>query len=292
MVSVVLSVRNESPWITDQMQAIVGQVVNVPFEVLVADGGSSDDTVARVEAFSGGDHKVTVIDASARRGKPFGQRLGAQAASGDLLVFADGDDVAAPGWLQAFVDASPQYDMVGGPLDVTSLNDPRVLASRGWVKRVTGGLPEALRSGHVYAVGANSAIWRSTFMAIDQPASDLPPEASGAEDVDLMFRLRRSGGSVGFAPQAVMAYRLRADGEALRRQVYSYGIGDAAVVKRHRDLGARGDSLLAALRKWALLAPRALKARVEGDDLHWARAELAGARGRLRGSLKYRVLCL
>lgn len=290
--SVVLSVRNESPWISDQLASITSQQVGTPFEVLVADGGSTDDTVERAEAFAEQGHRVTVLDASERRGKQFGQRLGALAASGELLAFADGDDVACPGWLQAIVDASPDYDMVGGPLDLGTLNDPQLVASRPWVKRVTKGLPEALRSGHVYAVGANSAIWRSVFLEVDQPGYDLPAEASAAEDMDLMFRLRRAGGTVGFAPGAVMAYRLRSDGSALRRQVRAYGVGDAAVVKRYHDLGARGDPLPEALRKWARLLPAAVKAALEHDDLHWARTELVGARGRLAGSLMFLTFCL
>jgi GT2 family glycosyltransferase len=182
--------------------------------------------------------------------------------------------------------------MVGGPLDLDRLNDARLVASRPWVQRVTKGLPVALRSGHVYAVGANSAIWRSVFLDVDQPAHDLPFEASAAEDMDLMFRLRRAGGTVGFAPGALMGYRLRSDGAALRRQVRSYGVGDAAVVKRYRDLGARGDPLPEAVRKWARLVPAAAKAALEHDELHWARTELAGARGRLRGSVKFLVFCL
>lgn len=291
-VSVVISVRNGAPWITDQLIAITSQELTIPFEILIADGGSTDDTVDRCHAFRCQEPPVHIIDASKRRGKQYGQRLGVRAAAGDFIAFADADDLASPGWLRGLLEPSSEFEMVGGPLDITSLNEPAVVASRPYVEKRVHGLTTALGSGLLYAAGANSAIWRDIFLEIDDPEHDLPAPASASEDLDLMFRLTRAGGSVGFAPDAVMAYRLRADGRALRRQMRSYGVGHAAIVKRYRDLGAKGDSLSNALKKWAFIAPRAAKASLTREDLHWARSDFAFAMGRLEGSFRYRVWCL
>jgi len=292
LVSVVLSVRNASPWITDQLEAITSQQLGIPFEVIVADNGSTDDTVERSRAFERLGQGFRIVDASARRGKQYGQRRGVQVARGELVAFADGDDVATPGWLQALVDASTDFDMVGGPLDIRSLNTAAVIASHPWIPTFTSGLAEAMGSGSFYAAGSNCAIWRSVFLEIDEPERDLPPEAASAEDVDLGFRLMRAGASLGFAPEAVMAYRLRGQGRSVRAQLRAYGIGDAMLVKRYRALGAQGDSLPAALKKWGFLLPRAAKAKLEGDDLHWARSQFAVSLGRLEGSVRFGVLCL
>jgi len=294
LVTVVLATHNGSPWISDQLAAITSQNLVMPFEVVVSDNGSTDDTIERCRAFVDlAEPQTRIVDAGERPGQSFAQRLGVLAARGQLIVFADDDDVAAPGWLQGLVDASTEFDMVGGPLDISSLNVPATIDARGrrWLEGLMHGLPESPGTNLAYAIGANSAIWRSVFLEIDEPENDLPPEASSV-DRDLMFRLRRAGGSVGFAPGAVMAYRLRGDGRALRRQVRKHGLCDAAMVQRYRDLGASGDSLRAALRKWAFIAPRAAKAALERDQLHWARAQLAFAVGRLEGSVRFRVVCL
>jgi glycosyltransferase involved in cell wall biosynthesis len=178
LVSVVLSVRNASPWITDQLEAITTQQLGIPFEVIVADGGSTDDTVDRSRAFERLGQGCRIVDASERRGKQYGQRLGVQVARGELLVFADGDDVAAPGWLQALVDASVEFDMVGGPLDLRSLNTAALIAARPWIEPRQSGLAEAMGSSCLYASGSNCAIWRSVFLDIDEPERDLPLEAA------------------------------------------------------------------------------------------------------------------
>lgn len=285
-VSVVLTVLNGSPWITDQLRAILDQQISVPFDVLVADNGSTDDTIERASAFAE-SAPVRVLDASAAPGKQFGQRLAVNAARGELIAFADADDVAREGWLEALVDKAAAFDMIGGAFDLDSLNAPEVVASRAAILRRAEGLLEVLGSGIYFPSGANCAIWRSLYRAVDDGTS-LPL----AEDMDLALRVARAGGVIGFAPEAIMAYRLRSEGHALLRQRRRQGMGQAIIVKKYRDMGVRGDSLPTALRKWALLLPRAAKARLEHDELHWARSELAFALGRLEGSMRFRAMCL
>lgn len=284
-VSVVVCVRNGSPWITHQLSAILSQRSSVPFEVVLADNGSTDDTVERARAFA--TRRLRVLDASAVPGKRSAQRAAVNAANGEFIAFADADDVAAAGWLEALVAKASEFDMVGGALDIVSLNAPEVIASRGYVSRRASGLVEAVGSGIYAPSGANCAIWRATYLRVDDGTS-LPI----GEDLDLAFRVARAGGKIGFAPESVMAYRLRPDGYTLRRQMHRYGMVEAAMVKKFHDLGAHGDSLPTALRKWLFLSPRAAKARFERDEFHWARSEFAYALGRLEGSIRFRTMCL
>lgn len=290
LVSVVIAVHNGLPLILEQLDAITAQKVDVPFEVVIADNGSTDGSAEQCirHCLSG---EVRVIDASDRRGKAFAVRAGVLEAKGDLIVIADQDDICAPNWLQSLVDTAPSYDVVGGRLDLTTLNSDEVVRSRPWIMMFAEGLPTSPGSGVPYAVGCNVAIWRDVFEALEIGAEELPGDFVG-EDRERGLRLKRMGRSLGYTQGAVVYYRLRGDGKSLRRQLQAYGRSDALLAKRFADLGERGDSFGSALRKWCSLAPRAAKAALEGDDLHWARAELAVAIGRLKGSFRYKVLCL
>lgn len=292
LVSVVIATFNGSPWVTDQLSAVISQQCDIPFEIVVVDGGSTDDTVDRCRAFQISATSLRIFEGTRRRLKQPAQRAGVLEARGDLLAFVDQDDVCAPGWLQALVNSSISFDMVGGALDTASLNAQRAVDARPWIGTFVCGLPYLVNSGLDFAAGANCAIWRSVFLAIDEPENDLPMGAMTADDLDLGFRLHRAGGTLGFAPDAVVAYRLRGEGCAIRRQLRAYGAGEAMMVKRYRCMGAHGDSLRRALGKWLFIAPRAAKAALEHDDLHWARSEWSVARGRLAGSLRYRTWCL
>src|SRR5690606_10578144 len=91
-ISVVIPARDAARWIDAQLGALACQEVPVPWEVVVADNGSTDDTVARAEAWA--DRlPVRVVDASGRPGPNHARNQGTAAARGDLLLYCDADDV-------------------------------------------------------------------------------------------------------------------------------------------------------------------------------------------------------
>lgn len=283
----VLAVRNGMPEITQQLEALTDQELDVPWELVIADNGSSDTTLAEVARFEGRVPRLVVVDASARPGQQFARRCGVAAATGELVAFCDADDVVASGWLQALVDASRDFDAVGGAVELTTLNDDRLIATRPGRHESEARLPDC-SPGTPYPVGANWAIWRSVYTEIDEPDRDLPPGVA-AEDVETGCRLRRAGRSLGFAPRARVAYRLRATPTETYPQLRGYGRGAAVIAARYPDLIGVRPSLVRTLWLCVVLAVRVAKARLEGDDLHWSRFQLALELGRLEGSLRVRL---
>lgn len=293
LVSVVLAVRDGEQWIEAQLEGLARQRASTPFEVIVADNGSKDRTRDIVNAFTSRIPSLAVVDASDRRGQRDAQRAGVRRSKGELLLFLDGDDVVPPGWVSAMSSTAIGCDMIAGAVEVETLNDGESLRGRPHVRTTgTSALAESLQAGP-YAIGAAFGLWRDVWEAVDRPGTELPASCrGGGEDRDLSWSVRRQGYEIGFCPAPPLAYRLRPAGQPTRGQLRSYGIADAALVRRHRDLGARGDRPIAALRKYATILPRAAKARWEGDEAHWSRSELAVALGRLEGSLRFRVCCL
>lgn len=292
-VSIVVAVKNGLPWLRPQLASLVKQEAPVPLEIIVADNGSSDGTARLVQEFAEQSPRLRYLDAGSCRGQRDAQRLAVEHSTGELLLFADADDICPPGWAAAMMSAASSCHLVAGAVDVEALNDDDAINARPYAR--TTGVTAPAQSLHAgpYAIGANFAVWREVWLSVDDPSSDLPPSCiGGGEDRDFSYAVRQRGYVLGFCPHPPVQYRLREPGPKLRRQLRSYGIADAALVKRYGSLGARGDSVLSALRKYLFLVPRAAKARLEGDEAHWARSELAVALGRLEGSLRYRVLCL
>ncbi len=100
-------------------------------EVVLADNGSTDETVAIVSAYKGRVPNLRIIDASARRGQPYALNRGATAASGESIVFCDADDLVGEGFVAAMGNALTRYDFVACRLDLERLNPPWIVASRG-----------------------------------------------------------------------------------------------------------------------------------------------------------------
>lgn len=79
----------------DGRKAALDQAMDVPdVEIVVADGGSSDDTISITERLG-----IRLVTAPRGRGPQLA--AGAQAAGGDWLLFLHADTLLAQGWMQA-----------------------------------------------------------------------------------------------------------------------------------------------------------------------------------------------
>ena len=128
--------------------------------------------------------------------------------------------------------ALDRWPAVGGYLDEESLNPPAVLA---WRPRATPGelpCPFGLLPA---PIGANCGVWRDAYEAVG--GFDLSFRGAAAEETDLFWRLQLAGYQLGYAPDAVVAYRHRPDLRSLLRQWRGYGRGRAHLVARYQELG-------------------------------------------------------
>ena len=85
-ISVVIPALNEAMRIESTLEAVVAQPE--PWEVIVVDGGSADDTRARAEAYA------TVLTSPPGRARQMNR--GAQDADGDVLLFLHADTLLPP----------------------------------------------------------------------------------------------------------------------------------------------------------------------------------------------------
>ena len=145
-------------------------------EVLVADGGSADDTEAVVRRAPGA-RLVT-----APRGRALQMNAGAAAATGDVLLFLHADTRLPAGFEGAIVCALGDLRVVGGRFDVV-LDNPR------WPFRMVSALMN-LRSRLSGIFTGDQAIFvrRAAFEALGGYAA-IPL----MEDIELTRRLRRLG---------------------------------------------------------------------------------------------------
>lgn len=114
-VTVVVSSRNAADVITEQLDAIYGQLRHGD-EMIVIDDASTDDTTAVVCTWKGRhcDRPVTVLRAHVRGGPNASRNAGTAFANCDLVAFTDGDDVVNPGWLDALRAACAPRTLVAG----------------------------------------------------------------------------------------------------------------------------------------------------------------------------------
>ncbi len=252
---------------------------------MVVDNGSTDRTLEVVEAWRHRLPALRVVDASAVRGLNYARNRGAEAAIGELLAFADGDDEATEGWLGGLVAAAAGADLVGGPLDAEALNGD---SPAGWIPHdPMTELP--LGAGfRRYAPGGNCAVWADVARKVRWNED----YAMGGSDVEFSWRVGLAGGQLSFAPRAVMRRRAPADLAGLARTYFRYGLAAPRVYRDFRAAGMPGSDRRQLTSLWRFLArgaPRAV--RSHGFRGRWVR--VAAVRlGRVVGSVRHRALYL
>lgn len=125
-VSVVIAAFNRE----DSVRAAVDSVLEQTYpdlELIVVDDGSSDGTIAALEAIS--DPRLTVIASGENRGVSAARNRGIEAARGHWVAFHDSDDIWRPEKLakqMADLDA-PGADFVAGycGMEIEHANPPR-----------------------------------------------------------------------------------------------------------------------------------------------------------------------
>lgn len=198
-VSVLIAVLNGASTIAAQLRSLAGQTYQGPLEIVVADNGSSDGTAALVRDLASElPVKIDLVDASAKRGAPFALNRAAEAATGDLLLICDADDIATSEWVESMVLSLANSRFVAGRLR-PFLHTPGDMAAAAERTNVD--------PWHGYcnsAATANVGLHRETFETL----GGIDERFLAAYDVDLAVRAHEQGVSVTASPGA-MWYRQR-----------------------------------------------------------------------------------
>src|SRR5215207_5018220 len=107
-VTVVIPARNESRTIETVVRSILASTYH-PFELVVVDDRSTDDTASIVERLAAGDARLRLVRGEPLPdgwyGKPWACVQGARAGTGELLLFTDADTRHEPELLGRAVGA-------------------------------------------------------------------------------------------------------------------------------------------------------------------------------------------
>lgn len=243
-VSVVIPVKDDAGPLRACLAALAAQTVS-PFEIVVVDNGSSDDSAA--VAVAGGASVVT----EPMRGIPAAASTGYDAALGDVIARVDADSTPPADWIERLLVSfrDPDVDAVTGPGTFPELRGvPLVLADvlymRAYFVLVGGALAHWPLFGSNFAMRADA--WRSVRCSVHRD----DPEVH--DDMDLSVFLGRDHSilldrGLGMPISARPFSSLRSMWRRNRRAFHTLRVGGrtASPFRRWRDRveRARGRSL-------------------------------------------------
>lgn len=226
LVSVVVPVGRVDGDLRDQLDALVGQVTDRPFEVVLARNTADPVAAVALEALVArvADARIRIVDVSERRGASHARNGGAAAAKGDILAFCDADDIVEPGWLDALVEGLDGHDAVSGHFVDFGLTEAQ---TRARPPTTPGRLPTFL--GVPYLLSSSMAVSRTVFDDVGGFDEDLVR----CEDIAISWALIGKGRDLGYVSDAVLRYRHRPGLRPMVQQHFHYGRGMAQVLARY-----------------------------------------------------------
>jgi glycosyltransferase involved in cell wall biosynthesis len=229
--SVVIPCLNAAGTIGVQLDALANQQWEKPWEIIVADNGSTDDSRTIAESYRDRLPNLRIVDASARRGQPYALNCGAAAAAGEALAFCDADDEIAPGWVAAMGEALLQYDFVACRIEFKKLNPPWAQTIFQRHAQQHGRLLKAPFPPYLWHAGGGTlGVKKSLHDAVGGFDEALPY----LHDTDFCFKVQLQGVELHFVSEAVLHIRCRNTLRGLLRQASHWAVYNAQLYKMYQ----------------------------------------------------------
>jgi glycosyltransferase involved in cell wall biosynthesis len=199
----------------------------LPDEIVICDGGSSDDTLDIIEAWSARASFPVRVIVEPGANISEGRNCAIGAASFDWIAVTDAGTVIDPRWLTNLLKRADGNEVVSGfyyPSGETPFE--RFLATMISYRADEVDAAEFLPSSR------SLLIRKSAWEAV----GGYPTWLDYCEDLVFDLRMKSSGARFAFAPDAVVSWSARSDARAFAKQYYRYARGDGKAglwPKRH-----------------------------------------------------------
>ncbi|MGH3451699.1 MAG: glycosyltransferase family 2 protein [Haloechinothrix sp.] len=233
-VSVIMPVLNEERHLRSAVGAVLDQDYPGPYEVIVALGPSTDATDAIAAELVASDKRVRTVP-NPTGATPSGLNLALKEAEHDIIVRVDGHSVLPKDYVRTAVEVLEETgaDNVGGIMaaeGTTSFEKAVACAMNSWLgvggaRFHIGGTPGPAETVYLGSFRRNAL----------ERVGGYDETLHRAQDWELNYRIRRSGGTIWFTPRMQVSYRPRPDIRTLAKQFFRTGQWRRAVVRQHQE---------------------------------------------------------
>lgn len=238
-ISVVVPVRNEAPFIDKTLAQLLSQDYDRErYEVLVADGQSTDGTAERVLALQDTHPNLHLLD-NPGRWSSAGRNRAVEAARGEILVVVDGHcELDGPNHLRNLAAAFARSGAacVGRPQPLDAGLTRPVQRAIAWARSCLLGHHH---ESFVYSTAERFVKAKSVAVAYRREVFEqvglFDESFDACEDVELNHRIDRAGLHCFFTPSVRVHYQPRATLQGLFQQMHRYGRGRMRLLGKHPE---------------------------------------------------------
>lgn len=218
-VSLIATVKDEGDSIRTFLEGLLAQT-RPPQEIVLADGGSSDGTVAEIEAArKRSPVPIRLVEAPGSNISE-GRNAAIEAASHELIAVTDAGTRPREDWLEKLV-APLEDDVAAGVAAGFFLP-----GGDGWRQRALAIAITPQREEidpEAFLPSSRSVAFRRAWW---ERVGGYPTWLNHCEDLVFDLELRRAGAPFAFAPDSIVVWDARPDLRSYARQYFNYARGD------------------------------------------------------------------
>lgn len=241
VVSVVVPVYNIAEFLPVCVDSLLAQAYR-NIEIVLVDDGSTDGSSALCDSLAKRDGRIRVCH-QVNRGLSGARNTGTELASGDWIVYVDGDDVVAPTFVSALLGAAlrlgvevacclpviaGESSVLAGGLTFTGHSSS--LANLLGAKAATAELlAEGRASTSAWAKLAHSSLWRRFSF----------PEGRKYEDMPVTWKLFAASGGVAVLEDKLYGYVMRTTSITHVPSMASMRDYDTSICQMYQETGSQ-----------------------------------------------------
>ena len=229
-----MPVLNEENYLEAAVLAILSQDYEGPIQVVLALGPSTDRTNEVAARICAGDSRVSSVPNPTGR-TPEGLNAALAATTQEIVVRVDAHSELSDGYIRLAVETLQRTgaDNVGG-----------IMGARGvtkFEKAVAAAMTSPLGVGSAsFHTGGNEGPAETVYLGVFKRSAlervgGYDPAFTRAQDWEMNYRIRTTGGTVWFNPDLFVTYRPRPNVFKLAKQYFEYGSWRHEVMRRHPD---------------------------------------------------------
>jgi succinoglycan biosynthesis protein ExoA len=233
-VVVVMPVLNEENYLEAAVLAILSQDYEGPIQVILALGPSTDRTNEVAARICAGDSRVSSVPNPTGR-TPEGLNAALAATTQEIVVRVDAHSELSDGYIRLAIETLQRTgaDNVGG-----------IMGARGvtkFEKAVAAAMTSPLGVGSAsFHTGGTEGPAETVYLGVFKRSAlervgGYDPAFTRAQDWEMNYRIRATGGTVWFNPDLFVTYRPRPNVFKLAKQYFEYGSWRHEVMRRHPD---------------------------------------------------------
>ena len=231
-VAVVMPVLNEANYLKASVAAILRQEYPGQIQVVLALGSSTDGTDLVAKDLALADPRIIIVTNASGR-TPDGLNAALAATNQEIVVRVDAHSELSDGYIRLAVETLQRTgaDNVGGVMGAVGVTKFEVAVAAAMTSPLGVG-PVSFHTGG--KEGPADTVYLGVFKrSALVRVGGYDPAFTRAQDWEMNYRIRATGGIVWFNPNLFVTYRPRNNIRALAKQYFEYGSWRHEVMRRH-----------------------------------------------------------